>query len=119
MSATDPKIPPPLLDAENRVAVWRESLSHLRHLSNDVTKCWTLFLTLNSAITLSISITLLFAPPSRLKPWIAVGLCVAGLSIALAGRYLFKRHRVYYLQMLAKKTLLEEQLGCYAERVAG
>ena len=57
--------------------------------------------------------------PSRLKPWLTVGLCVMGMCIALAGRYLFKRYRVYYLQMLAKKTLIEEQLGCYKDRIAG
>src|SRR6185295_3513175 len=43
----------------------------------------------------------------------------AGIALTLAGRFMLRRHRIYYLEMLAKKSLLEMQLGFYEKKFAG
>jgi hypothetical protein len=37
-----------------------------------------------------------------------------GIASTVVGRYLLKRNRVYYLEMLLKKTLLEDEFGFYS-----
>ena len=41
---------------------------------------------------------------------------LAALGIAFIGRYILKRNRIYYLQMLARKSLLEDELGFYTSK---
>jgi hypothetical protein len=44
---------------------------------------------------------------------------VLGAALTLTARYILKRHRIYYLQMLAKKSLIEDELGFYRTKLAG
>jgi hypothetical protein len=51
--------------------------------------------------------------------WTCVGVCVLGVALTLAARFMLRRHRIYYLEMLAKKSLLEMQLGFYDRKFTG
>jgi len=42
-----------------------------------------------------------------------------GMGFAVTGRYILRRNRVYYLQMLLKKTLLEAEFGFYEVKFSG
>ncbi len=93
--------------------IWRESLTHLRHLSDEVWKRFQLFLWLD------LILFLLAAGVWRHSVGVSFCVIVAALFIASIGRYILQRNRVYYLQMLAKKSLLEDQLGFYASKLSG
>jgi hypothetical protein len=98
--------------------VWHEAMAHLRHLSDDVWKSFRLFLTLDGfIITLSVARLWigLWTPDKSLE---LVTLALIGAVLTLSGRYLLKRHRVYYLQMLARKSLIEKDLGFYSTNLS-
>ena len=100
------------------VQVWREAMAQLRHLSNDVWKGLVVFLGLN-AFLLTWVVGVL--GPSYVNRWrVCVGLllCALGILLTLAGRWVLMRHRIYYLQMLAKKTLIEHELRFYETKLA-
>lgn len=98
--------------------MWREALAQLRHLSNDVWRGLALFMSLD-ALLVGLSILLLqsgHAFPS-VRPCVVLAvISVLGLGLTFSGRFILQRHRVYYLQMLAKKSLLESDLGFYESR---
>jgi hypothetical protein len=97
--------------------LWREAMTQLRHLSDDVFKSVALFMGLNVLLlTMAVVLTLVDLSPCR---WLGAFVCVLGSALTLAARFLLKRHRIYYLEMLAKKSLLEMQLGLYERRLAG
>ncbi|WP_150107355.1 hypothetical protein [Pedosphaera parvula] len=97
-----------------KVAIWREYISHLRYLSDEVWKGMKLFLTINGFVLILIFVTA--GESSRL---VAAVLSILGILLTLTARYILKRNRVYYLQMLMKKTLLEKELGFYDVKFAG
>jgi hypothetical protein len=105
---TETKIDPTKLE------IWRESLTHLRHLSDEVWKRFQLFLWLDF-------IFFLLAADALQKSHGGSGifLILLALSVAFIGRYILQRNRIYYLQMLAKKSLLEDELGLYATKLSG
>ena len=92
-------------------------MAQLRHLSDDVFKSVALFLGLNVLIFGAvIPLTILGTHgASRLCALVSV----AGIALTLAAHFMLRRHRVYYLEMLAKKSLLEMQLGFYDRKFAG
>lgn len=104
---------------EMRIEIWREAMAHLRHLSDDVWNGLKLFLVLNGFIFVSIFGILAVHSLGKLTAAFVFILCVAGISLTLAARYILKRHRIYYLQMLAKKSLLETELGFYETNLSG
>ena len=104
---------------EDRLAIWREALAHLRHLSDDVWKGLRLFLSLNSILLIIITGLLVLLPLNRGIGFLLALLSIAGALLTLAARFILKRHRIYYLQMLAKKSLLEDELGFYRTKIAG
>ena len=106
------------LESESRIQIWREAMEHLRHLNDDVWKTFALYLSLDVALLLSMSALIIFMPTAPRGLVVLLILDLGGLVLTIGGRYLFKRHRIYYLQMLAKKTLLELQLGFYATHLA-
>jgi len=93
--------------------IWRESLTHLRHLSDEVWKRFQLFLWLD------LIFFLLAASVWRNSTGACCFLILAALGIAFIGRYILKRNRIYYLQMLARKSLLEDELGFYTTKFSG
>jgi hypothetical protein len=100
-------------------ALWREAMAHLRHLSDDLWKGMRLFLPLNGLLLAMIVALLAFQAPSRRRMILVILISIIGILLTLAARYLLKRHRIYYLQMLAKKSLLDEGLGLYQAKFAG
>lgn len=95
------------------MALWRETLDHLRHLSDDVWMGFKTFLVFNGFILISMALLISSSRRDR-SATIFIGLLsIAGILLTFAARYILKRNRIYYLQMLAKKSLLEEDLGFY------
>src|SRR2546430_2453377 len=101
--------------SDRDVQIWRETMEHLRHLSGDVFKSMTLFLGMN-ALLLGAVIFLGLMDPNGLGGAVV---CLLGIFLTLGGRFMLKRHRIYYLEMLAKKSLLEKELGFYDRTLAG
>ena len=99
--------------------LWREALAHLRHLSDDVWRGLFLFVPLALVLLLADIALFGLVGPQEVTPIFPALLSLAGALLMLPARYLLKRHRVYYLQMLARKALLEDALGFYAERFPG
>jgi hypothetical protein len=102
-----------VMSLQPSLEIWREALAHLRHLSDDVWKGFTLFLALNGFVLMLLVARFSVGLWSAGKFAQIVVLCGIGFTLTLAGHYLLKRHRVYYLQMLAKKSLIEMDLGMY------
>ena len=101
------------------VNLWREAMAHLRHLSDDVWNGLTLFLILNGIIIISMGALARLRPLNRPTALVLALLAVLGILLTITARYILKRHRTYYLQMLATKSLLEEELGFYGTKLAG
>jgi len=59
------------------------------------------------------------AKPVRWLAFLLALLSALGGALTLTARYILKRHRIYYLQMLAKKSLIEDALGFYRTKLAG
>lgn len=96
-----------------RLEIWREAMAHLRFLNDEAWKRFQFFVWFDLIVFL---VAIAAARNSRL---LAVIFCAVGLFLAFAARYILKRNRVYYLQMLMKKTLVEETLGFYREKLFG
>ncbi|MEO5804568.1 MAG: hypothetical protein ABIR24_13660 [Verrucomicrobiota bacterium] len=95
------------------IEIWRESLAHLRHLSDEVWKRFQFFLWFDLALfVFALGIW-------RYSKRLSFLLFLAAFSVAVIGRYVLKRNRIYYLQMLARKSLLEEEFGFYASKFSG
>lgn len=94
-------------------------MAHLRHLSDDVWKGLKLFLILNAFFAISIVALLNRRPLSHPTAVLLAVLAAGGIFLTLTARYILKRHRIYYLQMLAKKSLLEKELGFYQTKFDG
>ena len=109
----------PDVPLETRLSLYHEAMRQLRHLSDDVWQGLRFFVAVE-AFLLS-SILFLMNTGSLRLFWMALAatLGVVGVLAGLAGRYIFKRHRIYYLQALAKKSLLEEELGLYRSTISG
>src|SRR5205807_792682 len=98
---------------------WREAMAHLRHLSDDVWRGMRLFLTVNALVVIAMAAIAAFCHSRVLMPGLLGLLSVLGAAMTLTARYILKRHRIYYLQMLAKKSLIEDELGYYRTKLAG
>ena len=51
--------------------------------------------------------------------WVGIVVAGCGIALTLAARFMLKRHRIYYIETLAKKSLLERELGFYETRLEG
>ena len=98
---------------------WREAMAHLRHLSDDVWKGLKLFLSVNALIVVAMAGLGAFCQSRARLAMLLALLSVLGAALTLTAHYILKRHRVYYLQMLAKKSLIEDELGFYRIKLAG
>ena len=110
-------IPPEISEAN--LFIWREAMTHLRHLSDDVLKGLRLFLGLNAVLLGALLFLLAYEPFAR--RWICLAGLVSclGILLTIAARFILKRNRIYYLEMLAKKSLIEHQAGFYSTKLAG
>lgn len=101
------------------VQIWREALEHLRHLSEEVWKVFKCFMLINGFIlALVMAIAVAGAESSSAQALLTL-LFLLGIGTTLVGRYLLKRNRVYYLEMLLKKTLVEDEFGFYDAKFSG
>lgn len=100
----------------SQVGLWREAMAHLRHLSDDVWNGLKLFLILNGFVLSSIGMLGWVGPANTTTALLLATLTIVGGLLTLAARYILKRHRIYYLQMLAKKSLLEAEFGFYQKK---
>jgi len=104
---------------QQRLEIWREAMAHLRHLSDDLWKALRTFLTLNAILLFTVVGLVVLLPLNRGIAFLLALLSVFGVLLTLISRFILKRHRIYYLQMLAKKSLIEEELGFYGTKLAG
>ena len=101
------------------VQIWREALEHLRHLSDEVWRVFKCFMLINgSVLALATAIAIAGADSSAGQAILTV-LFLLGIGVTVIGRYLLKRNRVYYLEMLLKKTLVEYEFGFYDAKFSG
>jgi hypothetical protein len=104
----------PLSEAD--LQLWREAMTHLRHLSDDVFRSVVFFTGLNVVALGTIIFLMVISTDGSKGAWICVATSVAGLALTFSARFILKRHRIYYLEMLAKKSLLELELGFYDKK---
>ena len=94
---------------------WRDAITLLLELNREVWRGFAFFLGANGFI---VALVLLFGGQSN-SAWFVISFLLFGLGRTLVGRYVLRRNRVYYLQMLLKKSLLEKELGFYEVRFSG
>lgn len=97
------------------IQLWREAITHLREMNREVWRGFWCFLAASGMILLITSALLCLDQSGS----IALAMLAAGLGVAFLGAYVLKRNRVYYLQMLLKKSLLEKEFGFYEVRFSG
>jgi hypothetical protein len=121
VNVDDPTIPQQLPPKSASVSLnhWREAMAHLRHLDNEVWVGLRTFLTANSFLFVAIAGLLAFGVPGARAQWLVVVLSATGIALTLVARYILRRHRNYYLQMLLRKSLLEWELGFYDTKLCG
>jgi hypothetical protein len=98
---------------------WREAMEQLRHLSNDVWRGLKLFLEMNALLLIALIGVVVFCEQRFRLAVLLILISALGAALTLTARYIFKRHRIYYLQMLARKSLIEDELGYYQIKLAG
>lgn len=90
-----------------RADLWHEAMAHLRYLNDELWKRFQFFLWLDVALLFAMFVI-------NRHSWLIVFiLAIGGLLLTLVARYVLRRNRIYYLQMLLKKTLLEDGLTFY------
>jgi hypothetical protein len=99
--------------------IWREAIAHLRYLSAEFWKTAALFYALMLAVLLAMFVLARFHPFDDGSAVLILVLSIVGIVISAIGRYTLKRVRIYYVQMLAKKSLLEDELGFYLTKFTG
>src|SRR4051794_21671680 len=104
---------------DSQVQIWREVMTQLRHLSDDVFKSVALFTGINLVILCGEFAAMTGACRIHRLIWVCIVIALCGITVTLAARFMLKRHRIYYLEMLVKKSLLEKELGLYERRLAG
>jgi len=97
---------------DNALAIWREAMMNIRQLHGDVWNGVRFFLTLNS-IVFAAMIAIFTIPWDILNGAAVCVLASVGLFFCFIGMKILTGHRQYYLDMLMRKTLIENDLGFY------
>lgn len=92
-----------------QIDIWRESLAHLRQLHNDVWNGVKFFLTINGILFAAIAALLRDA--KEVRHTLIIAISIIGVVVTVIAWQILARHREYYLQMLIRKTLIEDALG--------
>src|SRR5213596_2776047 len=101
------------------VNVWREAMAQVRRLSDDVWNGLRFFLSFN-AILIAACVAVTRLQRINAPAAIILGiLAVVGLTVTILARKIMITQRDYYLRMLFKKALFEEQLGFYDTKLSG
>lgn len=99
--------------------IWKESLSMLRQLNNDVWNGVRFFMTMNGILLAGLAAWSRMPHSSASTPLVAFAVAGLGFAVTLTARRILSKHRDYYLNMLVRKSLIEEELGFYSRRLAG
>ena len=97
-----------------RLELWREAMAQLRYLNNEVWVRFQFFVWFELVLLL-----LGGGSAARRSAAGSILFFLAGLLVGLVARWVLKRNRIYYLQMLGKKSMLEEELGLYGQKFEG
>lgn len=92
---------------------WRETLSNLRQLHNDIWNGVRFFLTVNGIVVAGFAALLRSSANDYLQAFMLLLLLIVGTFLTVQARSILLKHRGYYLGMLIRKTLIEKQLGFY------
>lgn len=95
------------------VDFWREALSNLRQLHNDIWNGVRFFLTVNGIVIAGFAALLRSPDHDYVQAGMLLLLLATGIFLTMQARSILVRHRSYYLGMLIRKTLIEKQLGFY------
>jgi hypothetical protein len=102
------------------IQIWREALEQLRHLSNEVWKVFKCFMAINGFILAFLTVIAITGGVDNFAGQIVVAVAILlGIGVSIIGRYILKRNRIYYLEMLLKKTLVEHEFGFYDAKFTG
>lgn len=99
----------------NELTLWREAMAQLRHLNTDFWNTVRFFLTVNGIIVAaSFSILARGGTDWYLDSTVATALlALIGLCLTVITGKILAKARQYYVEMLLRKTLLEDRLGFY------
>ncbi len=97
--------------------LWRESLSTLRQLHNDLWNGVRFFTTVNGILLAGVFGLSRTGISPWAAGWLTVCLSLIGAFLTVTGHYILTRHREYYVNMLLRKSLIEEELGLYERRL--
>ena len=98
--------------------IWREAMTQLRHLADDFNRTFHFQIGVHVVLLIAICFIMRFHAIDGGSVFLLLVLILAGIVIGLVGHYVMERQRIYYLQMLAKKSLFEEDFGFYESRFA-
>jgi len=123
MSEPTTPLKPPLAEwagslGREALDLWKESLANLRQLHNDVWNGVKFFTTINGILLAAVGVVV--KASDKLLPTLVLAsiICFLGILITLLARRILQRHRDYYLNMLLRKSLIEQELGFY-DRIVG
>ena len=103
---------------EAELQIWREALAQLRHLADDFNRTFYLLVAAHVIMLISICAIMRFHPVDAGSVFLIILLVSVGAAVGYVGHYMLQRQRIYYLQMLAKKSLFEEEFGLYGSKFA-
>jgi hypothetical protein len=92
---------------------WRETLTNLRQLHNDIWNGVRFFLTINGIVFAGFAALLRSTNHDYVQAVMLFLLLAIGIFLTIQARAILERHRSYYLDMLIRKTLIEKQLKFY------
>ena len=93
--------------------IWKEAQAQLRQIHSDVWNGVRFFLTINAIILASFFSVLkdYLSTPSIWSTFMVFTLLIIGVLVTIAARQILLKHRKSYLEMLIRKTLIEEDIG--------
>ncbi|WP_300456680.1 hypothetical protein [Desulfobacula sp.] len=92
---------------------WRETLTMVRQLHNDVWNGVRFFFALNAIIFAGFAALMRGNMHTYHHLLILLILPAFGVALSHVGRKVLRSHRKYYLDMLTRKSFIEKELGFY------
>ena len=103
----------------NALNVWREAMTQMRQLHNDVWNGVRFFLTVISVLIAGIFATAKDAKANAIAGALLGILALLGIAFSIVALTILKKHRHFYTEMLLRKTFLERELGFYETEISG
>ena len=97
------------------LTLWKEIMVQLRQTHNDIWNGVRFVLTVNGIVFAGLATLISAVETSRLTLAVSAGvlLVLIGAAFTVVAWLILDGHRRYYLETLAKKTLLEQEIGLY------